>query len=243
MPERDPFDDRLAQAVHAFADRARTSVDAVAVAEQAIGPRRAGPLAMLGRAVPVPVGLLVIPLVLAWLLGWSLTGGGPFPIRPWTAPLATPTVAPTPTAAPTPTIAPDAPAHATGTASTTRRAAGTTTLDDNGLAHTSGVVLEVVATMDDPRIAGTGTYRVNVDADGALGFASGTLRLVAADGSWSGTCSGSTWDGLDAGNLSCWLAGDGPYAGMTLHLNHRFGGGSAPDDVSGTVYPGEPPSP
>jgi hypothetical protein len=97
--------------------------------------------------------------------------------------------------------------------------------------------------MDDPRVSGTGTYQLSAGASGSLGFASGTLRLVTADGAWAGTCTGSVWDGPSAGALSCWLQGSGPYAGMTYYLNHRLRGGSAPDDLLGTILPGEPPSP
>jgi hypothetical protein len=33
------------------------------------------------------------------------------------------------------------------------------------------------------------------------------------------------------------------YAGLTFYLNHRFAGGSDPDQLLGTIIPGEPPSP
>jgi hypothetical protein len=97
--------------------------------------------------------------------------------------------------------------------------------------------------MDDPRVNGTGTYRLGVDASGALGFAQGTLRLEVPGGSWDGTCSGSTWDGIGSGTLSCWLEGSGPYAGMTFYLSHRFGGEAEPDTLLGTILAAEPPSP
>ena len=245
MPELDPFDVRLEHAVHAFADRAQTSVDAVAAAGQAIGHRRTGPWAVLGRAVQVPVALLVVPLVLVALVAWSLTGGGPFPVHVWFGPAATPTAAPTPTPSPspTPTIAPDAPASVTGTGSSTQQSAGTTTVGEDGIAHTNGVVIEVVAEMDDRRVTGTGTYELSVEASGSLGFATGTLVLVTADGAWEGTCTGSIWDGVGAGTLSCWLEGSGPYAGMSCYLNHGFQGGAVPDELLGTVLPSDPPSP
>lgn len=249
MPELDSFDVRLEHAVHAFADRAQTRVDAVAVAGQAIGHRRTGPLAVLGRSVPVPVPVLVIPLLLVALVGWSLTEGGPFPFHLWLGPAATPTAAPTPsptpspTPQPTPTVAPDAPAYVTGTGSSTRPSAGTTTVDRDGISHTSGVVIEVTTEMDDARVAGTGTYRLSIDSSGPLGFATGTLRLVTAGGSWEGTCTGSTWDGLNAANLTCWLVGSETHAGLTFYLNHRLVGAAEPDQLLGTIVPAEPPSP
>ena len=127
------------------------------------------------------------------------------------------------TIGPTPTVAPDAPAYVTGTGIRTQQSAGTTTLDNKGIAHTLGVVIGVATDLDDPRVTGTGTYRLSVDASGSLGFTQGTFRLDVPGGAWEGTCSGSTWADLGAGQLSCWLPGSGSYAGMTLYLNHRFG--------------------
>lgn len=249
MAELNPFDARLEHAVHAFADRAQTSVDAVAIAAGAIGHRRTGPWAVLGRAVPVPVPVLVVAALLVAFAGWSLTGGGPFPVRIWLGPVATPTAAPTPsptpspTPRPTPTVAPDAPAYVTGTGIRTEQSAGTTTLDNKGISHTLGVVIGVVTDLDDPRVSGTGTYRLSVDASGSLGFTQGTFRLDVPGGAWEGTCTGSTWNDLGAGDLSCWLVGSGRHAGLTFYLNHRFAGGSDPDQLLGTIIPGEPPSP
>ena len=96
---------------------------------------------------------------------------------------------------------------------------------------------------DDPRVSGTGTYRLSVDASGSLGFTQGTLQLDVPGGAWAGTCTGSSWNDLGAGDLSCWLVGSGRYAGLTFYLNHRFAGGSDPDQLLGTIIPGEPPSP
>jgi len=66
MPELDPFDARLEAAVHRFADRAQTSVDAAATAERAMRSRHRGRFRWLRVAVPVPVSILV---VLALLMG------------------------------------------------------------------------------------------------------------------------------------------------------------------------------
>lgn len=249
MAELDPFDTRLEHAVQAFADRAQTSVDAVAVASRAIGHRRSGPWGVLGRAVQVPVPVLVVAALLVAFAGWSLAGGGPIPVRTWLGPAPTPTAAPTPsptpspTPRPTPTVAPDAPAYVTGTGIRTVQSAGTTTLDKTGIAHTLGVVIGVATDLDDPRVSGTGTYRLSVDTSGALGFTQGTFRLDVSNGAWAGTCTGSTWNDLGAGDLTCWLVGSGRYAGLTFYLNHRFAGGSVPDQLLGTIVPGEPPSP
>jgi len=257
MPELDRFDARLETAVHAFADRALTSVDAASVAASAVGHRRTRPWAILDRSVPVPVPILAGALLLVAFLGWSVSGGGPFPVHVWLGPAATPTEAPTPspsptplptpspspTPLPTPTVAPDAPAHVTGTGSSTVQSAGTTAPDDQGIAHTQGVVIAVVVTMGDPRATGTGTYNLDIDASGSLGFASGTLRLDTGDGSWSGRCTGSTRDALTAGDLSCWLEGGGTYLGLTYYLNHRFGGGPEPDAFQGVILANPPPSP
>ncbi|MEW6225701.1 MAG: hypothetical protein AB1627_13845 [Chloroflexota bacterium] len=258
MPELDPFDIRLEHAVHAFADRAQTSVDAVAAAGRAIGRRRSGPWAVLGRAVPVPVALLVVPLVLVGLVGWSLAGGSPFPVHVWFGPAATPTApptpspSPTPTPPPTPTIAPDAPAYVTGTGSSTQQSAGTTTLGEDGISHTTGAVIDVVTEMDDPRVTGTGTFRLSTDARGQLGFAWGTLRLDAGGGAWEGTCTGTTWDGpaelsdgVVGATQSCWLQGSGPHAGLTFYLRYRFAREAlwVADELLGTILPAEAPSP
>ena len=241
MAELNPFDARLEHAVQAFADRAQTSVDAVAVAALATGHRRTGPWVALGRAVPV---LLVAALLVAFA-GWSLTGGGPIPVRIWLGPETTPTAAPTPspTPSPTPTVAPDAPAYVSGTGIRTEQSVGTTTLDKKGIAHTLGVVIGFAIHLDDPRVSGTGTYRLSVDASGSLGFLQGTFQLDGPGGAWAGSCTGSTWNDLGAGDLSCWLVGSGRYAGLTFYLNHRFVGGSDPDLLLGTIMPGQPPSP
>ncbi len=72
-----PFDARLEAAVHLFADRAQTSVDAAATAERAMGQRHHGPLAWLGIAVPVPVSILVVLALLVLALVVSLGIGAP----------------------------------------------------------------------------------------------------------------------------------------------------------------------
>ena len=249
MPELDPFDARLEHAAHAFADRAQTSVDAVAVAGRAIGHRPTGVASVLSRAVPVPVPLLVVAALMLAFAGWSVSGGGPFPVRIWLGPVATPTASPTPTPSPTPSVAPTAPALVTGTGSSTGRSPGTATPGEDGTAHWQGIVIDVVTTMDDPRVSGTGTFRLSSDASGQLGFVWGTFHLDAAGGSWEGTCTGAMWEGLTpfydgvaGATQSCWLQGTGSYAGMTFYLSYRFAGVSGPDALLGTIAPAKPPS-
>jgi hypothetical protein len=76
MPELDPFDARLTTAVRAFADRAETGVDAVAVAGRAMGRRRAGAFAWLGHPLPVPAWIvLLVGLLLAGLFGSAVMVG------------------------------------------------------------------------------------------------------------------------------------------------------------------------
>ena len=70
MAELDLFEARLSEAVHAFADRAATGVDASAVAARAVGRRRAGTFAWLGHPLPVPAWIILLGgLLLAALLG------------------------------------------------------------------------------------------------------------------------------------------------------------------------------
>ena len=76
MAELDLFEARLSEAVHAFADRAATGVDASAVAARAVGRRRAGTFAWLGHPLPVPAWIILLGgLLLAALLGATMIGG------------------------------------------------------------------------------------------------------------------------------------------------------------------------
>jgi outer membrane lipoprotein-sorting protein len=76
MPELDPFDARLTAAVHAFANRAETGVDATAVAERTIRFRPRGTFAWLAAPLPVPAWIILVAgLLLAALLGATMIGG------------------------------------------------------------------------------------------------------------------------------------------------------------------------
>lgn len=249
MPELDPLDVKLTAAVRSYADRADTRVDAMAVAGRVVRQRRFGALGLFGRTVPVPVSILLLLAFIA-LLAFSMTVGGLSPIRlpglvvdSAASPMPAVTASPTPVPTPSPIPAdPMAPAFATGTGRTTIEARGTTTVDKAGIAHTVGVVLVVVTAMGDPRLTGTGTYRLAVDASGKLGFASGTLRLENAGGAWEGRCTGATRDGLADGTFSCWLVGSGAYAGLTYYVSHHIAA-SGGDTLTGVVLEGSPPSP
>jgi hypothetical protein len=76
MPELDPFDARLTAAVHAFANRAETGVDATAVAERTIRFRPQRTFAWLAAPLPVPAWIILVAgLLLAALLGATMIGG------------------------------------------------------------------------------------------------------------------------------------------------------------------------
>jgi hypothetical protein len=255
MPELDPFDIRLQHAVQAFADRADTRVDAVVVAERAMRRRRRGAWVVLGRAVPVPIVLLAAPVLLLVFLGWSLSGGGPLPIRVWLAPVPTPGAMPTPSPtllpSPAPTVEPLAPAFVSGTGTSTQVAPTASPPGQGNLPSVTGAVIEVATVTSDPRTAGTGTFRLDVDAGSGqmLGFVSGTLRLDAARGAWQGPCTGASWsgltpfyDGVAGANVSCWLTGSGAYNGLTFYLDYRFAGWESPDELLGIIAPANPPS-
>lgn len=246
MPELEPFDARLGTAVHAFADRAQTSVDAAAVAQHAMRHRRAGRLGWLAVPVPVPVSILVILVLLVPALALSLgfgvardRGGAVLPVQ---------TASPTPAAPTVATHAPQAIAASdgrgddivTGTVTlvlavpyTESRAGDVTRLRDG----------EITVTIhaSDARITGTGTWLANADLYSAAGPQWGTLRLENAGGAWDGTCSGSAWDGGDSAAWSCWLTGSGAYDGYSHYFSatwNRPGAG----DVRGVTVPASPPA-
>lgn len=244
MPELEPFDARLGAAVHRFADRAQTGVEAAATAERAMRVRHRGRLAWLGIAVPIPVSILLVLALLVLALVASLGIGAPR--RGQDA--ALPIVAVSPGAASPPAPAtPDSGAVGTddeivaGTAIlalTTpyaeARAGATTRLRDG--------VITVTTRMSDPRVSGTGTWRVNADRYATTGPRWGAYRLENADGAWDGPCSGAAWDTGDGGAWSCQLTGSGAYDGYSyLFLATTSDPGI--DDVRGVIVPGPLPSP
>jgi hypothetical protein len=243
MPELDPFDARLEAAVHGFADRAQTSVDAAAVAERAMRRRHRGGFAWLGVAVPVPVSILLVLGLLVLALVASLGIGAPR--RGQDA--ALPVVVVSPGAASLPPAMPDPASDGQGdevvggaatltltTPYTESRAGATTQLRDG--------VITVTTRMSDPRVSGTGTWRVSADLHPTTGPRWGAYRLENAAGAWDGPCSGAAWDAGSGGAWSCRLTGSGAYDGYS-YLSWATTGDSGIDDVRGVIYPGPPPAP
>ncbi len=239
MPELDPFEGRLAAAVRAFADRADTRVDPVAVAGRAIGRRRFASLAWLERPVPVPVSILLILGLLLALLAWTAQVGAPWDQRTSVVPLPAPTRTATPTATPVPITYPTGPAHVTGTSNFSASSGEETKVGD--VTQTRGIVLIDRATMSDPRVSGTATGHLSVDAYGTVGPEWGTSRLENAGGAWEGTCTGAAWSDFNASAVSCWLVGSGAYQGYTyyFHISTARTTGA----VEGVIFPGSPPAP
>jgi hypothetical protein len=243
MAELDRFDSQLTAAVQGFADRARTEVDAVAVATHAARGRRPASVTWLGRTVTVPVVLLLI-LVLVALLTASLAVGGWWPFRASLV-LASPTAA---TASTTPSIAPSPSpdalgrVHVTGT-ETVVLTTEPTSLPDIDATHIYGGVVTITTTASDARASGTGTFAFSVDVNGDVGREWGTYRLETAGGTgaWEGQCSGPTWDGGNAAIGGCWLVGSGAYAGFTYYRSYSWIPGQV--WVEGVIYPGPPPEP
>jgi hypothetical protein len=111
-----------------------------------------------------------------------------------------------------------------------------------GQRYRDGVVLFTL-TMNDPRVTGTGTWNVSVDAyDLVVGPEWGPYTLEAEGGTWEGTCTGATWRAGDGMVGSCWLTGTGDYEGSTFYLHHAKAPGVSHADVQGIIYPGTPPT-
>ena len=237
MPELDPFDVQLGIAVRSFADRARTDVDAMAVATRAIRRRR-GIVDWLGRTVPVPVSVIVLVALLLVPLAWSwrssLPSNGGIGLTP------TPVPTPSPTPGLTPTPGPTHSANVSGTAQLVVESAGASELvgDETQI---RGIVITVSNAVDDPRASGSGTFHLSVDATGSLGFEWGTFRLENAAGAWEGACSGASWNDGNASDVACWLTGSGAYEGLTYYW-HGTNAGLA-GNVVGTIVPAPVPSP
>ncbi len=248
MPELDPFEARLAAAVHAFADRAETSVDAMAVADRAIGSRRhRGRLGLIWASVPVPIAVLITLGLLVGLLAWSVTVGGPHrdPRSIVVAPTPTATAAATAMAAATTTPAPttdgEGDEYVTGSATVqlTRAYDRTAVGDTNQL---RGGVMTFEVSMNDPRVSGIATFPFSADLyPNGVGPDWGSFRLENAEGAWDGTCRGVGWRGGEYGAMACWLAGSEAFAGYTYYFQavatqvYWF-------KVDGLIYPGSPPA-
>jgi hypothetical protein len=153
---------------------------------------------------------------------------------------ATPTAAPT--AAATPTTAPSADptgdAVVTGTGANSQTDPGTvTTVGD--VTQVRGETITGVSTTNDPRVSGTATIPLNVDAYGAVGPEWGTFRLPVGDGAWAGTVAGGGWDGGNGSVVDAWLVGSGAYEGLAYYFNGLSSGSTG--DIQGAIVPGSPP--
>ena len=241
MAELDRFDSRITAAVQAFADRARTEVDAVAIATHAARDRRSALGGWFGRTVPVPITLLLVLLLLV-LLAASLAVAGwrPFLTVQGPAVMATagPCVAPTP-AAVAPVLVDRV--HVSGCENVVQLTTTYSSTVVGDVTQLRGGVLTVVTEASDPRVSGTGTFAFSVDVTGDAGVEWGTYHLETAGGTWDGPCSGSTWSGGDAAVGTCWLSGSGAFAGSTYFRGYSWIPGRV--WVEGVIYPGPPPEP
>lgn len=240
MAELDRFDSQLTAAVQGFADRARTEVDAAAVATHAARGRRRDSMRWLGRTVTVPVALLVV-LVLVATLTVSAAVGGWWPFRLSLAP-AGPTATPGITVANSPTPSPDPKgrAHVTGSESVVMSTSASSRTV-GAVTELRGGVVSVSTQANDSRATGTGTFSFNVDVTGDVGVQWGTYHLDVVGGAWDGPCSGSTWDAGNAAIGTCWLTGSGTLAGFTYNRSYSWVPGQV--WVEGVIYPGPPPQP
>jgi len=249
MPELDPFETRLTAAVHAFADRAQTGVDATAVAARSVGRRRTGAFAWLWSPLPVPAGVLLTLALLLALLAWTVQVGAPWdrhtslvpPAAPSASPVVTPTTAPTLTPRPTPAPPTDGQGDevVSGTETVSVASYGTSALVGS-TTQTRGVVATTVDTMNDPRVTGTGTIHGANDSYGSVGPQWGTYRLENAGGAWEGSWTGALWSSGNVSQVTAWLVGSGAYEGFTYYLYAR---GTNPMRVDGVIFRGSPPAP
>jgi hypothetical protein len=242
MPDPVTFDARLEAAVHAFADRAVTSVDAAAVAAHAARTRRHGPLAWLGVSVPVPVSILVVLALLMLAFALAFAAGAPWDRRSSVVPIATASPDPA-TLVARPTLLPPTDGKGDEWAAGEERVGpiSWTTVPSGSAAQPGEGSMSTDAITNDPRTTGPGTWTVTFTQFDITGPAWGSYRMTGADGTWEGTCSGSlTADG--AGTRSCWLTGSGAYLGSSYFLQARWPA-SATGTVEGVIVPAPPPAP
>ena len=248
MPELEPFDTRLGAAVHAFADRAQTSVDAAARPNgrcvRGIGAR----LGWLGIAVPVPVSILIVPdppragpgglardrrskarpgccvAGRSGLAGRAFTEWvrGARPRHRWQGRRGRRRHR-------------DPRAHHALHGVTGRRCHPPAGRRDDG--HHADV---------DPRVSGTGTWRVNSDLYPTTGPRWGRVpprgRGRRLGGDLLGRGMGTALDAGDGDAWSCRLTGSGAYDGYSYFFSATTGDPGI-DDVRGVIVPGPLPSP
>jgi hypothetical protein len=238
MPELDPFEIRVAAAVHAIADRADTRVDAAAVARESVGQRPVWSVAWSWLQVPLPATmLLVLALTLALVVGVALVGA--LRDRPsLLAPLPTPTGEMS--AAPSPTGDGTGVAHVTGSGTFSIVSPGTTAEVGDGT-QIRGYVATSAVVANDPRATGTGTLHLDIDTHGRVGSEWGTYRLETADGAWEGDLGGGSWSDGNASDVVGYLVGSGDYEGYSLYVDVRSSGSAM--ELEGIIFPGPPPGP
>lgn len=163
MTERGSLDDRLSTTVRAFADRARTQVDAVETAERAMndGGRKRRLWSM--RALrPMPVWLLLLLLLLLLAFTQALGAGGSRDspalgdLTP-TATAAAEAVSPTAVAKASPTATPDPlrEAHVSGISQLTLVSPGQASQAGDET-RVAGIAYDLQDDVDDARVAGSG---------------------------------------------------------------------------------------
>lgn len=239
MAELDRFERNLSVAVRAFADRADTRVDPMAVAQQAIGRRHFASFAWFGHPLPITAAALLLLALLVALLAWTLQVGG--------RPDAHLSVVPAPVATASASTAPSPRVSTDGLGEEYASGSGAFVIVDPGSSSTVGNATQLrgyVATsrdaMNDPRVTGTGTLKLSIDEHGPVGTEWGTYRLENAAGAWEGPVAGAGWDGGEVSTVSGWLAGTGSYEGYTYYIRVRSSG--LQTELSGVIYPGSPPA-
>ncbi len=241
MPELDVFEARLTEAVHSFAGRAETRVDAAAVAERTVRRRGIGSLGRLGRLLPVPVSILLLLALLLAMLAWSIGAGAPWSNRAVVlVPVPTATAAVTPAASPTPTPVPSTTGtgdqYVVGTESGVFLVTDYTSTKVGDVTQMRGGTTSSVMTMNDRRVTGTMTYVNSLDVHANVGSEWGTGRLVNDGGTWEGNCTGMAWEAGNRAAGSCSLVGTGGYTGYLYYFQHTYG--AAGLNVQGFILPG-----
>jgi hypothetical protein len=235
MPELDRFERNLTAAVRAFADRADSRVDPMAVAQQAIGRRRFAPFMWFGRPLPIPAAVILLLALLVALLAWTLQVGG----RPDSQLSVVPATADTVSASSTPSPRPST----DGVGDEYVSGSGSFVIVDPGSSSTlgnatlvRGYVATSVDSMNDPRVTGTGTLRLSLDEHGTFGAEWGTYRLENDGGAWEGLVNGAAWNRGESSDVTGWLVGSGSYEGFTYFIDVRISG--LQTELSGVIYPG-----
>ncbi len=175
----------------------------------------------------------------------------PSPAAATTAPAASSAAVPTPapTEAPPPTpvasIDPKAPATVSGTQAPGSKTKEATWSKVNGVRQGRGHEEEVVLSLSDPRVNGMALVRTDYDfyetePGKEVATMTGTMRIDApGGGTWEGPCTGGIWEYSHFSD-TCWLAGSGPYEGMTFFYQLLHGAAEGELVVNGLIYPGAP---